>query len=675
MKLTHIATFSAFCLVVMLIASIQFNAKSPEDKTLRFTLDRTSGNADIYKAKFFMKSTKTAHGFRRLEGQEIGLDRGYKYDIRDYTDPFWFGRGTASGDYDKDGWPDIVFGSNSGFFLYRNIGGSFERQALSLGSLEQELVYAVAMVDLNNDGWLDIFLTTFNSGNFLILNEKGRFDTSRIIPVPNRDGVITLSPAFSDLNHDGYLDIVNGNIALGVVTGFYIVDSRRQNSIVFNRNLQFKEVPIESDSGETMATLASDINNDGITDIYFGNDFMSPDKILIGNGDGYNEVKGNEFIPFTPFFSMGADTGDINNDLNLDFLVTGTMYVAPYVGYQEIDGKTIEEYSQFKGDLATCNGIEDLDFRNHCRRIRGTNYIRGLDRTQVMTQKNKNTVPETCDTAKDQTDKDICLTKLMWALITSEDPEQDCDQDYAQDDRLRSICEILKIRQRKFERRDLYGGIPQDDRNMLYRFDPDSKTLKTVEGFQHPGGWTWNSKIVDLDNDGWQDIVTSDGTVRTDDYGWNVLMKNINGERFEQRQFTEGIVSDFGLYSFVTIDMDQDGDLDLIGNSAEGPVQVYENNSSGSHHSIAISVEDPSGNHFGIGAKILVHAAKGEFSQIREMKASGGYMSFEPAVAYFGLGDRQSVESIEVEWPDKTRNTYPGPFASDHHYRIVRNKK
>lgn len=640
-------------------------------KLIEFQPVESVQNAKIYRSPFLPSENKQ-QGFEHIEGQKIGLDRGYRYNIRDYTDPFWFGRGTASGDYDKDGWQDIVLGSNSGFYLYRNVGGHFERQALPLKQIEKLLVYAVALIDLNNDGWLDIFFTTFNKGNYLLLNQQGSFTNSQLISLPNRKAVLTLSPAFADLDGNGYLDIVNGNIALGVVTGFFVVDSRRHNSIVFNQKLEFREASLESDSGETMASLISDINNDGIKDIYFGNDFFSPDTILLGNGQGFSKVKGNEFIPYTPFYSMGADTGDINNDLKLDFLVTGTMYTAPFVGKEPIDGRSVAEYSEFKGTAASCDSIEDDEFREHCVRIRETNYIQGLDRTQMMTHINKNEEPDSCQDYQNEIDRDICLTKRMWAMITDRENPDNCQRDYASDKRLFTVCEILGIRQRKMERKDLYGSIPQDDRNMLYRFDEDSQSLKMVAGFRHPGGWTWNSRIVDLDNDGWQDVVTADGTVRTKDYGWNVLMKNIDGTRFEQRQFSQGITSDFGLYSFVTVDMDNDGDLDLIGNSAEGPVQVYKNHSAGSNNSVAVSLVDSQGNHFGVGAKIIVRTRDSQLSQIREIKASGGYMSFEPHLAYFGLGSEPAIDRIEVEWPDQTKSVYTGPFEANHHYRIVR---
>ena len=62
-------------------------------------------------------------------------------------------------------------------------------------------------------------------------------------------------------------------------------------------------------------------------------------------------------------------------------------------------------------------------------------------------------------------------------------------------------------------------------------------------------------------------------------------------------------------------------------------------------------------------------------AQIREIKASGGYLSFEAPVAYFGLNNIPLIDSIEVRWSDGNSDTYTGPFESNYHYRISRHSK
>lgn len=153
---------------------------------------------------------------------------------------------------------------------------------------------------------------------------------------------------------------------------------------------------------------------------------------------------------------------------------------------------------------------------------------------------------------------------------------------------------------------------------------------------------------------------------------WNVYMKNVDGKHFLQKQFSYGLTSDFGLFSFVNVDYDNDGDLDIIGNSAEGPVQVFENSATGKNRSIAVSLKDPAGNRFGIGAKI--HVSSGTLTQTREIKASGGYQSINAPIAHFGLGAVATVDELKVVWRDGKSTVVAGPLAADFHYHIERVK-
>ena len=634
------------------------------NKHIEFKTIREDNHAIISVAPFF-QSEPYDQPFEKLEGFEIGLNRGFQYGIRDYTDPFWVGRGTAAGDYDKDGWPDILFGSNHGFILYHNNGGVFNVQKQPNKKISQFQVFAVAFVDMDNDGWLDIFFTTFNHGNYVVHNRQGEFDYQNLQNIPNNQAVLTVSPAFADIDQNGLLDVVNGNMALGVVTGSNHLLQQRNNSIVFNGGTEFRDVPLEQTSGETMSSLVSDMNNDGQLDIYFANDFIVPDKLLLGTGAGFKQVKGNELLSSTPFFSMSVDSGDINNDLSLDLFTGGTTVVSSELGSVDIDGVNPEDYSQFKGDDDTCLTIVDSAFRENCLNVRKSNYI------DILDQK-RNVDFDKCYLMKGEIEQQRCLLTVMWHLVTQNPSIKDCKINFSRDERLEAACKVLKHQQRRYTDSDLVNALAQEDRSLLYQFDDKSKSFSEVEGFKHPGGWTWNGKIVDLDNDGWQDVINAEGAVRRSGYGWNVFMKNNQGNHFSQKQFSFGLTDNFGLFSFAMLDMDNDGDLDIIGNAAEGPVQVYRNHSTTSNHSIAISLVDNQGNSHAIGAKIIVFYHDGKEKQIREIKASGGYMSFDPATAYFGLGENDVVDEIEVRWPNNVINSYPGPFSSDNHYRIER---
>jgi hypothetical protein len=223
--------------------------------------------------------------------------------------------------------------------------------------------------------------------------------------------------------------------------------------------------------------------------------------------------------------------------------------------------------------------------------------------------------------------------------------------------------------------RDNAGNIAQRDGNFLYRFDGERLVDVNADfpgSFKHPGGWTWNARFVDLDNDGLLDVFNADGAVRGSGYGFNVYMRNVDGRRFEQRQFSHGLVDDFGLYSFTLVDYDLDGDVDVVANSAVGPVRIFENRATRGHHGIAVSLRDARGNRNGIGARIYISYRDNAARQVREIKASGGYMSFDAPVAHFGLGETTRVDRIRVRWPDGAETEASGPFDAGYHSRIER---
>lgn len=92
------------------------------------------------------------------------------------------------------------------------------------------------------------------------------------------------------------------------------------------------------------------------------------------------------------------------------------------------------------------------------------------------------------------------------------------------------------------------------------------------------------------------------------------------------------------------------------------------------NHSIAVSLRDEKGNRFGIGAKITIIYNGGKANQLRELKASGGYQSFDAPVAYFGLAKFDRVDEIHVRWLDGEETTYKQGFVAGNQYLIARNK-
>ncbi len=646
---------------------------SPVDAPI-FTQERRD-QVDFEWAPFRPKLVAAGKPFKKLEGHEIGLTKGFRYGIRDYPDPFWIGRGTAAGDYDRDGWVDLVLGTELGLALYKNRGGSFEKITMGSAPFDRLQVYAVHFVDFDNDGWLDLFVTTFNGGNYILRNQKGAFDPKQALSVPNKNAVLTVSPNFGDFDGDGFVDILNGNMALGIVTGFHEFSQRRGSSIVFQKNFEFTEKPILGDLGETMSTLASDLDGDGHLDIYLGHDFVFPDALLKGDGKGgFSEVLSTTQLPATPVYTMGLDSGDLNNDLRPDLLLMGTIERHQSLGKEPIDGVSPAEYTLAKWTEKSCDGIKDPIAQSNCRIIRSKDHFEPF-------YQHRNVALDHCQKLDSVGARQDCLLSSMWLLITNEDRMWDCDREFKGDRRLYDICLILKEKGARKGADSFLEKLPQIDGNYIYLSRPDGGfvDIRKVsnlgdKAFDHPGGWTWGARIADLDHDGWQDVFTAEGAVRTHDYGFNTFMKNMRGQGFEQKQFSFGLTDDFNLFSFAFIDFDGDGDLDIIGNSSVGPVQVYVNQSTGDHHSLAVSLAPRSGGSGSIGAKIYVEGqnARGDsLSQVREIKGAVGYMSQDAPIAYFGLGDAQTIAKIRVLWPNGQETLLRGPLPTDRHYRIL----
>jgi len=612
----------------------------------------------------FVPRTGGSGKFVQHEGPELGLTRGFMYMMRDYPDPFWIGRGTTAGDFDKDGWQDVAFGSDQGVLLYRNIGGRFSAVPLDVPALRGARVYAVAFVDLDGDSWPDLFVTTFHRGNFWLRNLQGQFATDAS-PIPGGDAVLTVSPAFADLDGDGRIDIFNGNMALGVITGSRAYGGGRRNGITWNRPGGFVFEPLgDEDDGETMASLISDINGDGHLDLYENNDFVVPDYLYFGGKAGLKRLKAPGILGFaTPVFSMSVDTGDVNNDLRMDLLVTGTLATKQNLGDQPIDGVQATEYKKAKAEVEYCDRIKDAAYRDNCKRNRRADHLIPFHRL-------KNLDVRDCQKISDAEQRDACLLSMMWMIVTNNDDDSDCKARYGFDPAILEVCQLTRAAG-PYHGRDDYGReAPQVDKAVLYLGQADGGLGRAgPEVFDHPGGWTWSSRFVDLDNDGWQDIFNAEGAVNMKDFGWNVYLHNDHG-KFAQRQFSAGLTNDFNLFSFVLIDYDHDGDLDIIGNGSEGPPQIYENQSAGDNHSIAFALDRPRGNTASLNARVIVHPRSGP-PQIREIKAGGGYQSVDAPIAFFGLGADTVVTAVEIQWPDGRRQQVQGVLEADALYRIT----
>jgi len=260
------------------------------------------------------------------------------------------GTGLAIGDYDNDGRPDLfVVSKTEPARLFRNLGDwRFEdvTEAAGLagasGLLDRGLAWlrrstddsaaataddptrwkqGAAFADVNNDGWLDLYVCRFGAPNWLYINQgNGTFTeeaAARGLAVTDASGMA----AFCDYDRDGWLDLYLQTNLLNAVTA-----PTGQPDRLFRNNGDgtFTDVTARAGIGganQGHAAVWWDYDADGWPDLYIANDFAPADHLYRNLGDGTFADVLDRTVPHTPHSSMGADLGDLNNDGRLDLLV------------------------------------------------------------------------------------------------------------------------------------------------------------------------------------------------------------------------------------------------------------------------------------------------------------------------------------------------------------------
>ena len=267
------------------------------------------------------------------------------------------GSGVAISDYDQDGLPDIYLLSTDGpNRLYKNLGGfKFEdvtQQAGVNGSINGQNVWAAGATfgDLDNDGDPDLLVCNMGARNLLYTNQgDGTFVETAGQAGLAYQGASKIG-SFCDYDADGDLDIylltnqiaeLDGKATINMVDGvpavhpdyadFYqLIEGRvvqageRDRLYQNNGDGTFADVSeLAGIAGHDLGLSVTwfDFDGDGWQDIYVGNDFKTPDHLYRNQGDGTFVDVIDSVTHHTPWFSMGADAGDLNNDGHVDLMV------------------------------------------------------------------------------------------------------------------------------------------------------------------------------------------------------------------------------------------------------------------------------------------------------------------------------------------------------------------
>ncbi|MCA9185846.1 MAG: VCBS repeat-containing protein [Pirellulaceae bacterium] len=272
--------------------------------------------------------------------------------------------GICTGDYDGDGRADFYVGSPAGEHrLYRNVGDfRFEDVTVAVGLADDKFWgTGCTFVDVDNDGDLDIYACAYEDHNRLYINEPndggdGRKFSERAAEWGVDFQGASMSMAFADVDGDGDLDGYLATTAKEPPPGvklsmkfegnkpivpphlreywqlFYMPGERAKlaeagqyDHFYRNDGERFTDVSQQMGLDQPCFTLAAtwwDYDDDNRPDLYAANDFFGPDLLFHNDGNGaFTESLAN-VVPHTPWFSMGCDSGDINNDGLLDFIAT-----------------------------------------------------------------------------------------------------------------------------------------------------------------------------------------------------------------------------------------------------------------------------------------------------------------------------------------------------------------
>ena len=569
--------------------------------------------------------------FERLDTRETGVDFVVPVDQshplkRLYAGSFFCG-GVAIGDVNGDELPDmfLVSGPRENR-LYCHTGDfQFEDVTDDAGVGGGETWgTGAAMVDIDDDGDLDIYVCNYDSPNCLYVNQGD----CRFAESASQFGLdivdCSVLPAFCDYDGDGDLDcflLTNRfyreggfprDMRISMRNGepqipakydkYYRVRRVGRTKGEFQRigrpdllfrnegNGTFLDVSssagISNEPGYGLSATWWDFDGDGWHDLYVGNDYHEPDRLYHNNGDGtFTNVIAKRF-PHTTWFSMGADVGDINNDGMFD-LLSVDMSATTHYGQKT----TMGDMGGLLNQIATAKPPQYM--RNALLLNTGTVRFMEVAYLSGMASTDWSWTARLADFDNDgQID----------AFVTNGMTRNMIDSDH-------SFTFADQIGRTKW---DLYEPLPSmPQQNRAYR------------------------------NMG--DLVFHDVS---DSWGLDHVGMS---------------------FAAATADFDRDGDLDLVVANLDEPVSIYQNRSTVGHR-VLIQLRGERNNRWGIGAVVKITTASGE--QIRQMVPSTGYLASNEPVIHFGLGDATMVESLTIDWPTGTQQEFQH-LAADRVYTIT----
>lgn len=521
------------------------------------------------------------------------------------TENIYNGGGVGVGDFNNDGLPDLFFcGNMVSNRLYLNQGNLKFKDVTDKAqvSVEGRWSSGASVVDINNDGLLDIYVSatmhkdSASRRNMLFVNQGIDADGVPVFKELAAQykisyGGYSVMSAFFDYDRDGDLDLYVLTRKVGdEFTAYYrekVTDGSSTNNDKLYRNNSdgtFTDVTLQAgikEEGYGFGIAVADFNNDHWPDLYISNDYITNDILYLNNRNGSFTNVTKKYLGHQSTFSMGNDAADFNNDALPDIITLDMLPENNHRKKTTVNNKTYQNYINNEKF-----GYEYQQMRNMFHLNNGMN-------------------------------KDI------------------------------EFSEIGQL-----------AGMDQTE-------------------------WSWSPLLADFDNDGWKDLLVTNGypkDVTDKDF---TSYRNSVGKIVSVRALLDSIpvvkiphyafknngnltftdVSDaWGLnkYSFgngaVFADLDNDGDLDYVVSNLNDPAFLFENQLNNNKDEknkpsyLKIKLKGSKNNINGVGAKATL-AQAGNF-QFEINNVYRGFLSSVENGFHFGLGSNPQIDSLLIEWPD-----------------------
>lgn len=515
------------------------------------------------------------------------------------------GGGVAVGDVNNDGLPDLYFSGNmvSGK-LYLNKGNlKFEDITASSGTTTNLWVNGVTMIDINQDGLLDIYACTVNpkinktsTPNLLFINKGLDAQGKPIFKEEAKaynlaDEGNSTQAAFFDYDKDHDLDVyllrnAIDNFSNPNVPRPKIINGTSKSTDKLyrnNGNNTFTDVSKEAGiliEGRGLGLAVSDINQDGWPDVYAANDFLSNDLLWINNQNGTFTNKINQHLKHTSYNGMGTDVADYNNDGLPDII---EMDMMPEDNKRQKLTMESPNYERFA--LNKQLGYEIQYVRNTLQLNNGNGTFSEIGQLAG-----------------------VYATDWSWSALLA---------DYDNDGW-----------------RDLFitNGYLKDMINLDYmHYQSEQSMFGTQEAME--------AKIKKEFNKLESVMVP------------NYIYQNKHDLTFANKSTDWGLEKPSTSNGAVYADLDNDGDLDLVINNLNSPAFVYRNNAEKVKPAnfLKIKLQGNIPNRNGIGATIKIKNK--DQQQFYEHYLTRGYQSSVDPTVHFGLGKASRIDSLEITWP------------------------